>query len=126
MDDEAMRALAAAYWAEPGGDEWAVVEDYASANSPELPGAIAAMVETVPADTSLSMIGTGPIETLTHGGATGPDVVAVLRATRLSSQVLTEILSGVWPSILAELGMGQHLRGLLSTADLERLLNRTA
>jgi len=128
MDDEAVLELAKAYWSEPlGGDAWGeVTSDHAHGNTPELPRLIAALAATAPSEQSWSTIGTGPIESLHYGGATGAEIATVLRATELSAVTLTGILKGVWPDLLEALGMRVHLRGLLSTAQIDWLLDDSA
>ena len=128
MDDKDALELARAYWSEPvGGDAWGeVTAEHAAGNSPDLPRIIAALVATVPPHESLSTIGTGVIESLHHGGADGPEIVRVLGAAELDADTIVKILSGVWPHLLDELGMRQHLRGLVSTARIEWLLDAAA
>jgi len=128
MDDEAALELARAYWSEPlGGDAWGeVTSDHAHGNTPELPRLLAALAATAPSEQSWATIGTGPIESLHYGGATGSEIASVLRATALSANTLTGILKGVWPDLLEELGMRVHLRGLLSTAQIDWLLDPLA
>jgi len=81
MDDEAVRELARDYWSDPGGDDWAEVLDHATSNSEDLPRVIVALVATLPADRNMAFIGTGPIEDMHYGGASGDVVVGVLRKT---------------------------------------------
>ena len=66
------------------------------------------------------------MESLHYGGATGAEIATVLRATGLPANTLTGILKGVWPDLLEELGMRVHLRGLLSTAQIDWLLDASA
>lgn len=128
MDDDGALTLARAYWSEPvGGDAWGeVTAEHAGDNSPDLPRIIAALAATLPPHESLSTIGSGVIESLHHGGADGPEIARVLRAAELDADTVAGILSGVWPHLLDELGMRQHLRGLVSTARIEWLLNPEA
>jgi len=126
MDDEAVLELARAYWSEPGGDDWADVLDHATSNSDELPRLIVALVATLPADRDVAFIGTGPIEDLHSGGAAGDVVLGVLRETGLDRPTIAAILSGVWPDLLEVMGMREHLKGLLSTAQIDWLLDPLA
>ena len=126
VDDEAVLELARDYWSDPGGDDWAEVLDHATSNSEDLPRVIVALVATLPADRNMAFIGTGPIEDMHYGGASGDVVVGVLRKTGLDGTTIATILSGVWPELLEELGMRVHLRGLLSTAQIDWLLDASA
>ena len=126
MDDEAVLELARDYWSEPGGDDWAEVLDHATSNSDDLPRVIVALVATLPADRDVAFIGTGPIEDMHSGGASGDVVVGVLRETGLDGPTIAAILSGVWPDMLVSMGMRTHLRGLLSTAQIDWLLDASA